>query len=298
MSTKHDAKLVAALVSVAIFWGTTFLAIRIAVQSIPPWYVTGFRQLLAALIMVFVLLRKNQLSWLGWAYFGRQALVSSLMLVVANGMTTVAEQSIPSGLTSLLSALTPIFVFGASVVVGLQKLTIRGVFGVLIGFSGVAFIFRSGLHDLENPEYYMGVFYLLIAILGWTVGTISTKKRHNETTNIYQNLFYQFAFAGLVQLLLALVFSPEKQSFATWTLTSMAAVAYLAVFGSIVGYFSYHYALARVHASEVAILSYINTIIAVFLGWLVLGETVTFDIIIATALIILGVFITNYKKIK
>ena len=297
MSTKPDFRLIFALVGVAVVWGTTYLGIRIAVETIPPWFVTAIRQTLASLILFIILYRKKELKWMGWSYLRRQILVSTLMIVIANGMTTVAEQTIPSGLTSLLNSLNPIIVFVISVVIGLQKLTLKGLIGVIIGFLGVAFIFRDGLEDLMDPNYRMGIICLCCAISGWAAGTIYTKKNVYQTSNIFLDLFYQFAFSAVAQLGLALIFSGDT-NFSTWTVPSLLAVVHLAVFGSVVGYFCYHYALKKVTATEVSVLSYLNTVIALFLGWLILNETITMDIVIATVLIILGVFITNFKKQK
>jgi drug/metabolite transporter (DMT)-like permease len=294
MNAKTDFKLIGALLAVAIVWGTTYLGIRVAVHSIPPWFVTAMRQTIASLILLVFLLKQNQLKWIGWPALKRQILLSSLMVIIANGMTTVAEQSIPSGLTSLLNALNPIVVFIGCVTIGLQKLTLKGVVGVVIGFLGVAFIFRDGLSDLLDPNYKTGIMFLAIAIMGWAIGTIYTKKYTQQTSNIFLDLFYQFVFSAVVQLIFAFMFS-EKIEPSTWSLESLLAVVYLGVFGSIIGYFCYNYSLKKVSATKVSILSYFNTIIAIFLGWLILDEVITYDLLIATALIIVGVFITNYK---
>lgn len=294
MKSKTDFKLILALVTVAVVWGTTYLGIRIAVHTIPPWFVTAMRQGIASLILLIVLWKQNQLKWIGWSSLRRQILLSSLMIIIANGMTTVAEQSIPSGLTSLLNALNPIVVFIGCVLIGLQKLTLKGVIGVVVGFLGVAFIFRDGLGDLLDPNYKTGIIYLAIAISGWAAGTIYTKKYTHQSSNIILDLFYQFVFSAIVQLIFAFAFSNTIEP-STWSGQSLLAVLYLGVFGSIVGYFCYIYSLKRVTATEVSILSYFNTVIAIFLGWLVLDEVITFDLLIATALIIVGVFITNYK---
>ncbi|TCC91987.1 permease [Pedobacter frigiditerrae] len=294
MNTKPDFKLIGALLAVAIVWGTTYLGIRVAVHTIPPWFVTAMRQTIASLILLVFLLKQNQLKWIGWPALRRQILLSSLMIIIANGLTTVAEQSIPSGLTSLLNALNPIVVFIGCVIIGLQKLTLKGVVGVVIGFLGVAFIFRDGLSDLLDPNYKTGIIFLAIAIMGWAIGTIYTKKYTQQTSNIFLDLFYQFVFSAVVQLIFAFIFS-EKIEPSTWSLESLLAVVYLGVFGSIIGYFCYNYSLKKVSATKVSILSYFNTIIAIFLGWLILDEVITYDLLIATALIILGVFITNYK---
>jgi drug/metabolite transporter (DMT)-like permease len=295
MKTKPDLKLIGALLAVAIVWGTTFLGIRVAVETIPPWFVAAMRQTLASSILLIILLRKNELRWIGWKALGRQILLSLLMVVIANGMTTVAEQTIPSGLTSLLNALNPIVVFIGSVCIGLQKLSWRGFIGVVIGFLGVAFIFRDGIGDLLEPSYINGVICLAIAILGWATGTIYTKKYTQQASNIFLDLFYQFVFSAVVQVILAFIFS-TKVTPAAWSAKSLAAVAYLGIFGSVIGYFCYSYALKKVSPTEVSILSYFNTIIAIFLGWLILDERITYDLLIATVLIITGVFITNYKK--
>ena len=121
MNPKRDLKLVTALFAVAIVWGTTYLGIRIAVHTIPAWFVAGLRQVVASSILLSILLYKKEFKWIGWKSLGRQILVASLMIIIANGMTTVAEESIPSGLTSLLTALAPIVVFLGSVAIGLQK---------------------------------------------------------------------------------------------------------------------------------------------------------------------------------
>ncbi|MEJ5996352.1 EamA family transporter [Pedobacter sp. Du54] len=295
MSAKINIKLIVALLIVAIVWGTTYLGIRVAVHTIPPWFVAGMRQCIAALILLIILWRKGEFKWIGWGNLRRQMLLSTLMIVIANGMTTVAEKSIPSGLTSLLNALNPIVVFLGSVAIGLQRPSLKGFLGVTVGFSGVAFIFRDGLSDLLDPQYQTGMFCIAIAITGWAAGTIYTKKFTLQSSNIFLDLFYQFAFSAVVQIGLAFCLSSEIAP-ENWTLKSLAAVGYLAVFGSVIGYFSYNYALKKVSATEVSILSYFNTIIALFLGWLILDEVITIDLLIATVLIIAGVFITNYKK--
>lgn len=297
MTKKVDLKLILALVGVALIWGTTYLGIRVAVETIPPWFVAAIRQTIASIILLIILLRKNELTWQGWPYFRRQMILSSLMIVVANGMTTVAEQTIPSGLTSLLNALTPIFVFLASVGIGLQKPNVKGFLGVIIGFLGVAFIFREGLNELLDPNYKTGIMFLCFAVTGWTIGTIYIKKNNQKSDHIFLDLFYQFAFSAVVQFVLAFIFSTERDV-SNWSMNSMFAVAYLAIFGSVLAFFCYHYALKKVTATEVSMLSYFNTIIAIFLGWLILDEIITIDILIATVLIIAGVFITNYKGKK
>lgn len=292
---KPDLKLIFSLVIVGIVWGTTYLGIRVAVESIPPWFITSIRQGIAALIVLGILIYKKQLSWIGWNNLKFQLIPSLLMIVIANGFTTIAEQSLPSGLTSIMSALSPVIIFIGGILFGIEKPSLKGLIGVLLGFLGVVFIFRNGLEDILDPNYKTGMLFLSIAIISWSAGTVYSKKHTHKSNNIALNLFYQFSISSLIQFVLAFIFS-SNTDMNTWSLRSISAVVYLAVFGSVLAFFCYHYALKRVTAVQVSILNYVNTIIAVFLGWLVLDEVITFDFIIATALIILGVFIINYKK--
>lgn len=295
MKQSLDYKLILALAAVGIIWGTTFLGIRVAVETIPPWFVTSIRQGLAGIIMMIILLFKKELKWIGWENLKHQLVPSILMVVIANGFTTIAEQTLPSGLASVISALSPILIFLGSILFGLQKMSLKGFVGVIIGFSGVVLIFKDGLGSFLDADYRNGIIFMGFAILAWATGTIYLKNNTSKSNNIILNLFYQFTAASCIQLVLAFVFSPNPDV-NSWSLISIFAALYLSIFGSVIAFFSYNYALKHVTAVQVSILSYINTIIAVFLGWLLLNEKITIDFIIATILIILGVFIINYKK--
>lgn len=295
MKQSLDYKLIFALAAVGIVWGTTFLGIRVAVETIPPWFVTSIRQGLAGLIVMIILLFKKELQWIGWKNLRHQLVPSVLMIVIANGFTTIAEQSLPSGLASVISAMSPILIFIGSILFGLQKASLKGLVGVIVGFSGVIFIFKDGLSSFLDEDYRIGVVFMIFAILAWAAGTIYTKTHAYKSNNIALNLFYQFTMASCIQLVLAFIFSPNPDV-SSWSSRSIFASLYLSVFGSVIAFFCYNYALKHVTAVQVSILSYVNTIIAVFLGWLLLKEKITVDFIIATVLIILGVFIINYKK--
>jgi drug/metabolite transporter (DMT)-like permease len=289
-----DLRLTLAIFTVAIVWGTTFLSIRVAVETIPPWFVAGIRQFLAALIMLFILLYRKEFGWIGWKNLGYQIIFSLLMLVIANGLTTVAEETLTSSLASLISATSPLIVFLGSVAIGLQKFTIRALIGILMCFGGILFIFWDGIKDLADPDYRLGILLLFCAIAGWASGTIFTKKLNIQSKNISLNLFYQFAFAGILQIIFAFLFS-ENYNFENWSFKSISAMIYLAIFGSVAAFFSYHYALTKISPVQISILAYFNTIISIFLSWLILDEEISAKFIIAAILIIFGVFVINYN---
>ena len=293
--TKPDLKLIFALVIVGIVWGTTYLGIRVAVETIPPWFVTSIRQGVAAIIVFVMILYKKELSWIGWGNFKIQFVLSILMLVVANSFTTIAEQTLPSGLTSIMSAMSPVIVFVGSLIIGLQKPNYKGFIGVVLGFTGVVFIFRNGLSDILDPNYKTGIFFLSIAIISWSIAVLYSKRHSHQSNNITLNLFYQFTIATVIQLVFAFVFSSDT-NVNDWSFRSVFATLYLAIFCSVFTFFAYFYALKKVSAVRVSVLNYVNTIIAIFLGWLLLDEVITVDFIIAALLIMTGVFIINYKR--
>jgi drug/metabolite transporter (DMT)-like permease len=295
MPKNIDVKLILSMIIVGLVWGTTFLGISVAVETIPPWYSTTIRNFIAASIIFIILLSQREFKWIGWFSLRQQLILSVLMLVFANGFTTVAEQTLPSGLTSIISAVNPVVIFLLSIAFQLQKPTWKGILGVLLGFSGVLFIFKDGLGDILNPNYKTGVLFLSIAILSWGLGTIYSKKISSQSNSLTLNLFYQFFLASLIQLVMSVILHPNSE-IATWSAKSLYAVVYLAVFGSVITMFSYQYALQRVTPIQVSILTYVNTVIAVFLGWYLNNEVVTKDFIIAVILIIIGVFVINYKK--
>lgn len=297
MPKNLDIKLILSMSIVGLVWGTTFLGISIAVETIPPWYSTSIRNFIAASIIFIILLFQKEFKWIGWKSLKQQLILSVLMLVFANGFTTIAEQTLPSGLTSIISAINPVIIFLLSIGFQLQKPTLKGFTGVLLGFAGVVFIFKDGLGDILNPNYETGVLFLSIAILSWGLGTIYSKKISNQSNKLMLNLFYQFFLASVIQIVLSVLLYPNSE-IESWSIKSIAAIIYLAVFGSVIAMFSYQYALQRVTPIQVSILTYVNTVIAVFLGWFLNHEVVTKDFIIAVILIINGVFVINYKGKK
>lgn len=287
-------KIALSVFAVAFFWGTTFLTMKIGVETIPSWFVSGIRQFLAAVILFPVLVFTKNLKWIGWKNFKLQVTLSTLMLIGANGLTTAAETHLTSSLTSLISSLAPVFIFFLSLAVGLEKFSRRAFTGLLLGFSGVVLIFWDGIRDLANPDYRLGLGILFAGILSWSVGTVYTKKRQIKTDNLFLNLFYQFAWAGIVQIIIALVFIQDYK-LDSWSHRSMFAIVYLAVFGSVITFYAYHYLLKHMLTSQVSMLAYVNTIIGITLSWLILDERISVKFILATVLIISGVFIINYR---
>ncbi|MDI1316081.1 EamA family transporter [Flavobacterium sp.] len=290
-------KLYLAFFCVAFFWGTTFLGIRIGVETIPPFILAGIRNLISGLLIFCYLVYQKQLETINPRQFSRAFLLSILMIVLANGLTTYAEKYITSGLASLISTLNPFFVLMLNLILGYEKLSVKTIIGIVLGMFGIFLIYQNSIADLLIPEYRQGIFAILLAIIAWAVGTIITKKGSANSLTMLMNVCVQMLIAGVVLCLIQFYLTPNLST-ENWSNRSIVAMIYLALFGSVVGYVAFSYLLSQLPSTKVTVLSYVNVIVALFLGWLVLDEVLTDRIILAATLIISGVFIVNYKRVK
>lgn len=167
----------------------------------------------------------------------------------------------------------------------------------MLGMFGIFLIYQSSLSDLLIPEYRQGICALLLAILAWSVGTIIMKRGSENALPMLMNVCVQMLIAGVVLTSTQFYLTPHI-AFETWSMRSIFAMIYLAIFGSVVGYVAFSYLISQLPSTKVVVLSYVNLVVALFLGWFVLDETITSRIIAATVLIISGVVVVNYKKAK
>lgn len=290
-------KLYLALLCVGFFWGTTFLAIRVGVETIPPFLLAGIRNLISGFIIFFYLAYQRKLERVNSRQFLRAFVLAILMIVLANGLTTYAEKYITSGLASLISTLSPFLVLVLNLILGYEKLSFKTVLGIFFGMSGMFLIYHSRINELLIPEYRGGVFAILLAILAWAFGTIIMKRGSENSLTMLMNVCAQMLIAGVVLTFVQFYLTPNISA-STWSNESILAMIYLALFGSVVGYVAFSYLLTQLPSTKVVVLSYVNVVVALFLGWLILDEVITSTIILAATLIISGVVIVNYRKVR
>ncbi len=280
----------AAYLAVAIFWGTTFLAIRVGVESMPPFLMAGFRHFTAGLLICsYFLIRGYKLPTLAQL---RVCLINGvLLLVLGNGLVSWAEMYITSGLTALICALSPLMIIGANALMGnKEKLTIQVMIGIVLCLAAQFLIFKNNIADLANPNYIMGIVFLLIAIMSWGFGSVYIKNNPTMLHPLYGASF-QMLSAGVILL----VFGSSLGEWASFHPNSdgIWSLVYLVVVGSVIGYGSYMYILKHLPATIVSTYAYVNTIVAVALGWLLLGEMVNGLLWVAVVLTIAGVYLVN-----
>jgi drug/metabolite transporter (DMT)-like permease len=278
-----------ALVTVYVVWGSTYLGIRVVVESgIPPIFGMGLRFLTAAGILMAILAARD-----GWTSLRitrtelRGAVIMGVLLLVGgNGVVAIAEQTVPSGLTALIIGAVPLWFVLLRFAGGDRP---RGLtwLGVLVGFAGIAAISlpRGGIDGVEA----WGVVLLLLATVSWATGSYLSPRLHlPKRTTIAVS--YEMLAAGVIMTGGSLTFGDGRTfSPAEVTTDGWIALGYLVVFGSLIGFTAYGYALANAPLSLVGTYAYVNPVVAVFLGWLILAEPVTAVVVGGGALVVVGV---------
>ena len=281
----------AAWLSVCLIWGTTYLAIRIALETIPPTLIGGIRFVVAgAILCVLVRVRGGQLPPL--REWPRQALLGTLLLALGNGCVVWSERWIPSGIAAVGVAALPFWMAGTEMSFGGERIGLRTIAGLATGFSGILVLIWPSLFatDVDGPWFALGVLLVQVACVGWAVGS-SLQKRTQTATSVVAASALQQVFAGAIMVAVGASLGEWQQ--VALTPRTVAAEIYLIVLGSLVAYSAYLYALEHLPIATVSLYAYVNPIIAVLLGALVAAEPFTPRVVVAAALVLIGVTIVR-----
>lgn len=290
-------KLWAALLSLYIVWGSTYLAIRFAVETIPPFFHASLRFLISgAILYIWRRAAGDEKPTLGnWK---STAVVGMLLLLGGNGLVAYAEKSVPSGIAALIITTSPFWlVLFESLRAGGTKPTWLSILGLLIGFSGVFILigpaeFAGAEHQFDT----FGITLLLIAPVLWSLGSIYARGADMPKSTLMSTGMQMLA--GSVALFIVSVVTGELNgfSFGQVSIRSWEGLIYLITFGSLVGFVSYGWLLHNAPVSLMSTYAYVNPVVAVFLGWLFAGEALNARIAVASAIIIGSVIFINYAR--
>jgi drug/metabolite transporter (DMT)-like permease len=287
----NRAAVVLAFLSIYFIWGSTYLAIRYAVATIPPLYTAGIRHLTAGAILLVWCFR-NRLRPTT-AQLRAAAIIGALFFLVGHGCLHWAERVVPSGPAALLIAIEPIFVFLLSDLAE-RRLRFNAilVLGVVLGLAGVALLFGKGVLT-SAPGMGVGAVAILVGALSWSVGIIYSRRSHLSGSPLLLSTLS--LLAGSIMLLLTGTIAGEWRGFKLSSVTprSWVALPYLILFGSVITFTAYNWLLEHFSPTFVATHTYINPIVAVLLGWFWGGESVSWNVIIATTLVIVAVFLVE-----
>jgi drug/metabolite transporter (DMT)-like permease len=279
-----------AWVVVCIVWGTTYLGIRITLETLPPFLMAACRWLSAGTLLAAGLLARgekipNRRSW------GAYALLGVLMMGIGNGGVVWAEQTVPSGLTAVLVAAIPFWMVGIErFMFKGDPFTARRIAGLILGFLGIVLLVWPELGVSGADSFLLGVLATQFACLGWAIGS-SISRRSHHTDNVLAASAMQMIFAGLA--LAAAGLAHGEWSAVAFNARTAWAMVYLVLAGSVVGYSAYAYALKYLPVTTVSLYAYINPIIAVALGTLWLDEPFSSRIVVASAVVLGGVLLVR-----
>jgi drug/metabolite transporter (DMT)-like permease len=283
-----------AFITVCIVWGTTYLAIHVALETVPVLLVAGLRWFAAGVIMSALMLASGR----GlpkprmWAPL---ALLGFLMNIVGNGFVVYAQQFVASGLTAVLIATTP---FWSALIERLvpngERFSKQSLAGLAVGFSGiVVLVWPEMTHGgASGRSFIIGVIAIQLACVGWVIGT-SFAKRHELGDNPFRSTALQMLFSGVMLLSAATAHGDWAQL--SFTPRTLIAMAYLSVAGSLIAYSAYIYAIQHLPLQIVSLYAYINPMIAVALGTLLLNEPISARILVAAVLVFAGTWIVSKR---
>lgn len=289
------SKAIFALAVVCILWGTTWLASKEGVKHIPPLQLAGMRQLLGGTCyMIFFLIKGS--SWPKMKDLVPLLVLALLNFIFSNGLSTWGLKYISSGLGAIMGAIFPLWIVIISLFSSKEKLPAMAILGLMLGFAGVCVIFYDHLQDFFKPDFRFGILLSLVATWTWAFGSLYTKK-HAAQFNPYFGLGFQMLIAG-VCLLTVSGFDKNFLPFTEIPMAGWLSLGYLVVFGSIIAFVCYLYALQNLPTEQASIYAYINPVVAVLLGAFIFGEKLTLVLTIGGLVTLLGVYLVNkaFKK--
>jgi len=288
---KNALTIIFAFIAIYTIWGTTYLAIRISVETIPPFLMAGTRFLIAGII-TFVFLRVRGAPMPTRLHWRSAVVIGGFLLVGGNGLVTWSEQEVPSSMAALVVATVPLWMtlFDWLIYRG-QRPTKKVTVGLVLGFLGIALLIGPG-QILGTAGISLPVLLiLLMAPVLWSLGSL-----YSRQARLPENTFMSTAMemlAGGILLIIAGLITGEatRLNVAEISTRSLVSTLYLTIFGSIVALTAYVWLLKTVQATRVATYTYVNPVIAIFLGWLILSEAITPLMLVAVGIIILAVIL-------
>ncbi|NRA52471.1 MAG: EamA family transporter [Phaeodactylibacter sp.] len=273
-------------------WGTTHIAVKYAIQTIPVFFMAGIREFFASLIFLSFSLWLEKPRNIDWKEVLRQGLFGLGFFAFARGLMVLGLNYAPAGLVSLVFSLIPVYVLGINLLMGKGRINKRILTGLLLGALGMFLVFRESLFNLKGTDALLGMAIALGGAVCWAgTSVLLTEGREGEMPAMFRSAVQ--LFFGAMGLLLVSGVLLEPVDFSAFSGTSMLGVAYLVIFGSIAGFGSYVYAIKHLPVAQVTLYAYINPFVALFFGWLLLGELLTLELLLSFGVTLAGVWLLS-----
>lgn len=279
------------LAAVCVIWGTTYLGLRIGVTQFPPFLFSFLRFLIAGPLLLGFMLTVGKAAWPDRKTLFNQAVSGFFMVTLGISVVGWAEVYISSGLAAIICSCMPIWAMIINVVVTKdEQPNWMILLGLAAGITGIVIIFGEHLAEFSDANYTAGIVVTFLANLSWAIGSIWMKKK-SQAGNPFLNAGLQMTFGMLFIIPLTLLL--DDYSSLTWAPSLIYALLYMALIGSVAAYACYAYAIKHLPMTLVSLYAYINPIVAVVLGWLILDEKLNLRMGIAILITLAGIFIVN-----
>ena len=290
MKNNGNEKAYLALTAICIIWGTTFLAMKVGARAYPSILLVALRQSLAGCIL-WTIGRWKKFPHPSKKDFFHIAIVSFLIVFFPAILMPLQLKNLPSGLMSLINATVPMFALIINLIFRKGKdVTMLAALGILLGFSGMFFLYKDNVHEFINHDYFWGFILALIGAASSAGGLIYSAKMSTKIHPIYF-AGYQYILAAIALYFVSFSFE-EIHSIDVYSKSTIALI-YASILGSVIGLPAYLYALSKLPSTLVSVYAYINPIIALTIGAIILNEKLDQNIFIAGGCIIAGVYIIN-----
>ena len=291
--------IVLAFAAVYVLWGSTYLGIRYAIETLPPFLMAGTRFSIAGAILFTWAVLNGESVRSSFSQWPKALVIGALLLLGGNGGVTWAEHHIPSGFAALLVASEPLWVVVLNWGLSRRRPNSKVLLGVFIGLVGVALLVSDGLKVglTASSMSLLGAVVVILAAFSWAAGSVyATRYPIKASTSMASGM--QMLGGGFLLLLLALAVGDfPRLNLATASWVSIGAFFYLLVFGSLVGFTAYSWLLRNVSPARATTYAYVNPVVAVLLGWLLAGEALTLVMLVAAGIIVASVaLITTFGR--
>ena len=286
----------AALAAIYVIWGSTYLAIKYALESFPPFLMMGARSLAAGLIL-YLWSRSRGEERARKEHVVPIVVIGVLFFLVGHGLLAWAQQKVPSGLAALLVASEPLWIAVIEAfLIRDDKATSRTIFGLILGFAGLSLLFAPG--DKLGSQHLdsLSVFAVLLGTISWSLGAVYSRMAKLPRSPIL-SAGLELIVGGFLLVACGLFFGEGEQlRWSAVTPRSILGLVYLILFGSVITFTAYVWLLSITSATRVATHTYVNPVIAVFLGWAVASEALSLQIFLVTIIIVISVYLVLGQK--
>jgi drug/metabolite transporter (DMT)-like permease len=292
--TNSKALIILAFIAIYVIWGSTYLFNKIAVTALPPFFLASIRFILAGLlIMIIAKFLKFNIS-ITKKQFVNSLIAGFLFLVYGNGVFVWALKYVDSGFAALLASTQPLFVLLLLRLIDRKPMQKESIIGIFLGLIGM-YLLVSQKEIATAEGSILGVFMIFTCVVSWSYGSIFVSKA-DLPKNFFVSTGYQMLTAGTILFIGSLIFKETWVSPFDWSIEVGLSMLFLIFFGGIVAFTSFNYLLKNVSTEKVATSAYVNPIIAMLLGWSVLNESLSTLSIIASVVLLTGVYFINSRK--